>query len=142
MKPTYVVRTVLFVSGLLAAGVGGSILLVPKAFYASYGIDLSGNINLLNEIRASGGSLLASGILILSCAFVARLAWLAALGGCLTHLSYGLARGLAVLLDGAAASGPMLSVWIELAIGAACPAILLRDCNHGQDRAVIRSAKA
>lgn len=142
MKPTYVMRAVLLVSGLVAVGIGGSILLVPEAFYASYGIDLSGNINLLNEMRASGGLLLASGLLILSGAFVARFAWLAALVGCLTYIPYGLSRGLAVILDGAPARGLIVSAWIELAIGAACLVVLLRDRSHEQDRAAIRSARA
>jgi hypothetical protein len=142
MKPTYVMRAVLFVTGLVAAGIGGSILLVPEAFYASYGIDLSGRISLLNELRASGGSLLASGLLILSGAFVARLTWLSALVGCLTYISYGLSRGLSVFLDGAPDGGLMVSAWIELAIGAACLVVLLRERSDGQDRDAIRPAGA
>jgi hypothetical protein len=138
MKPTSVMRAVLFVSGLVAAGIGGSILLVPEAFYALNGIDLSGKISLLSEMRASGGSLLASGLLILSGAFVARFAWLAALVGCLTYISYGLSRGLSVLFDGAPDRGLILSAWIELAIGAACLVVLLRNHSLGQDRAAIR----
>lgn len=138
MTPTYTIRAVLFVSGLGAAGIGGNILLVPEAFYALNGIDLSGKISLLNEMRASGGALLASGLLILSGAFVARFAWLAALVGCLTYFSYGLSRGLSVFLDGAPASGLVFSAWIELAIGAACLVVLLCDRSLGQDRATIR----
>ena len=142
MKPTYVIGAVLFASGLVAVGIGGSILLVPEAFYASYGIDLSGNINLLNEMRASGGSLLACGILILSGTFVARFAWPAALVGCLTFIPFGLSRGLAILLDGAPASGLVLSAWIELAIGAACLMVLLRDRDDGQSRTAFGSTGA
>ena len=135
-------RAVLFVSGLVAVGIGGSILLVPEAFYASYGIDLSGNINLLNEMRAAGGAVLASGLLILSGAFVARFAWLAALVGCLTYIPYGLSRGLAVLLDGAPDRGSSFRPGSSLQSGRPVFVVLLRDRSHGPDRPAIRSARA
>ena len=65
MKNSNVVKTVLILSGLIASGIGGAIVFDPVIFYATYGIELAGNNSLFNEIRAPGGALLASGILIM-----------------------------------------------------------------------------
>ena len=57
--------TLLFVSGLIAMGVGAAILFVPETFHANNGIELGDSIRLLNEVRASGWALLAIGALIM-----------------------------------------------------------------------------
>jgi len=119
-------RSVLFLSGAVAIGIGGSILTFPAAFYATYGIDTVGQVSLLNELRAAGGAVLAVGFFILSGAFVVRLAPVAAGVGALIYLAYALSRGLSVLLDGAPDGGLIAVAWIELAIGAACLAVLPR----------------
>jgi hypothetical protein len=56
----------LSVSGLLLLIIGGTILLVPQAFYASDGIALGNDPSLLSEIRAPGGLLATSGLFILT----------------------------------------------------------------------------
>ncbi|MCU7927822.1 MAG: DUF4345 family protein [Candidatus Thiodiazotropha sp. (ex Dulcina madagascariensis)] len=60
----------MFFSGLVASGVGAAILFAPVTFYATHGIALEADFSLLNEIRASEGGLLVSGLLIMSGAFV------------------------------------------------------------------------
>jgi len=120
MKNSKVLKVVLFVSGLIAASVGGAILLMPGAFYASNGIDLGGNVSLLNEIRASGGLLLAVGILIISGSFIASLTFTAVVVASLLYLSYGLSRILSLTIDGMPSEGLVQAAALEIAIGVVC----------------------
>ena len=113
-------KTILIISGLIASGVGAAILFSPVAFYASYGIEPGGNINLLNEIRAPGGALLASGILITSGAFVDKLAFTAVVISTLLYLSYGLSRVMSIVIDGMPAEGLVQAAVLEIVIGLAC----------------------
>ena len=63
-------KIVLCISGLIAIAIGGIIQISPVDFYAGNNIDLGGNVNLLSEIRASSGALLAYGLLIFTGVFV------------------------------------------------------------------------
>ena len=56
MRPTTSTRTLLALSGLIAIGIGASILIAPAWFHASNGIELGTDANLLSEVRAPGGS--------------------------------------------------------------------------------------
>lgn len=120
MKNSKMLKTILIVSGLIASGVGSVILFSPVAFYATYGIELGGNFSLLNEIRAPGGALLASGILIFSGAFVNRLAFTAVIVSALLYMSYGLSRVLSMAIDGMPAEGLVQAAVLEIVTGLAC----------------------
>jgi len=120
MKNSKVLKIILFISGLVAIGVGGSILTVPVSFYATNNINIEGNISLLNEIRASGGVLLASGILIFLGTFVAKLTFTSTVIASLLYLSYGLSRILSVVIDGMPAEGLVQAAILELIIGLVC----------------------
>ena len=120
MKNSKVLKTILLISGLIASAIGATILFAPGAFYATYGIELGGNLSLLNEIRASGGALLASGILIMSGAFVDKLAFTAAVVSTLLYLSYGLSRVMSIVIDGMPVEGLVQAAVIEIVTGLAC----------------------
>jgi hypothetical protein len=120
MKNSKVLKTVLFFSGLIATGIGGAILLIPTAFYATYGINLGGDISMLNEIRTPGGSLLAAGILIISGAFVASLTFTSAVIAALIYLSYGVSRILSIGIDGMPSEGLVQATAFEIVIGVVC----------------------
>ena len=120
MKNSKVLKTVLFVSGLIAAGIGAVILLVPSAFYAVNGINLGGNVSLINEVRAPGGALLAAGILIISGSFVASLTFTAVVVAALFYLSYGVSRVLSFALDGMPSEGLVQAAALEILIGVVC----------------------
>ena len=100
MQNSKILKAILFVSGLVATGIGAAILFTPAAFYALNGIRLGNDISLLNEIRAPGGALLAIGLLIMSGAFVTRLTFTATLLAALLYLAYGLSRILSMAIDG------------------------------------------
>lgn len=120
MKNSIMLKTILIISGLIASGIGAAILFSPVAFYAPYGIEPGGNFSLLNEIRAPGAALLASGILIISGAFVDRLAFTAVVVSTLLYLSYGLSRVMSMAIDGMPAEGLVQAAVLEIVTGLVC----------------------
>jgi len=126
MRNSKILKAILFVSGLIAAGIGAAVLFTPEAFYALNGIRLGGDISLLNEIRAQGGALLASGLLIMSGAFVARLTFTAIVLAALFYLAYGLSRIMSMIVDGMPANGLTQATVLEIVIGLACAFALTR----------------
>jgi hypothetical protein len=126
MKNSKVLKTILIISGLIASIIGAAILFIPVDFYAINGIALGSNPNLLNEIRAPGGALLASGILIISGAFIEKLTFSAIVISTSIYLSYGLSRILSISIDGVPAEGLVQATVLELLIGLACAAALIK----------------
>ncbi|MEM6454767.1 MAG: DUF4345 family protein [Acidobacteriota bacterium] len=121
----------LFLSGLLLLGIGSAVLLVPRAFHAGNGIVLGSDPSLLSEVRAPGGLLTASAILILLGAFRRALRSLAMVLTVLVYGSFGLARLLGLGLDGMPSSGLVGATVIELIVAAIGLAILWRSGSLG-----------
>lgn len=120
MKNSKVLKMIFFVSGLVLIVIGGAILFMPAAMFALNGVDLGGNSSLLSEIRAPGGALLASGIVIMLGAFVAKIAFTSAVISILLYLSYGLSRMVSIAIDGMPAEGLVIAMVFEMVIGLAC----------------------
>ncbi|OUS21692.1 hypothetical protein A9R01_17565 ['Osedax' symbiont bacterium Rs2_46_30_T18] len=120
MRDSKILKSILFLSGLIAAGIGASILLDPIAFHGASGIKLTDNINLLNEMRAAGGALLAIGVLIISGCFIAKLTYTATLVASLMYLAYGFSRVLSFGFDGLPTAALIQVAALEIAIGALC----------------------
>jgi len=120
MKKSNVLKTILIISGLMASVIGAAILFTPVAFYATYGIAVAGNFSLLNEIRAPGGALLVSGLLIISGAFVDKLTFTAVVVSTLLYLSYGLSRVMSIAIDGMPVDGLVHAAVLEIVTGLAC----------------------
>ena len=114
MKP--VTSIFLTVSGLLLLAIGGTILFVPHAFYASDGIVLGQDPSLLSEIRAPGGLLATSGLLILIGIFRPALRSLALMLTVLVYGSFGLSRLLSLYLDGMPSNSLMIAMVVELVV--------------------------
>ncbi|MEV4510165.1 DUF4345 family protein [Dactylosporangium sp. NPDC049525] len=125
-------RILLTVAGLVAVAVGAAGLLAPVAFRRQYGISIGADPSLLSETRSAGGAVLAVGVLLLVGAFVARLAFAAAVSGAVFYLAYALSRGLSVALDGAPAGGLVLGGVVELALGLSCGYVLYRGAGHSR----------
>jgi len=126
MKHSKVLKSILLLSGLIAAGIGGAILFLPESFHALNGIDLGGQVSLLSEVRAPGGALLVCGLLIISGAFFAGLTFTSALLSALLYLSYGVARIVSMSVDGIPATGLVQATMLELTIGLVCLFALLK----------------
>jgi hypothetical protein len=121
-------RTVVFLSiaGLLLLAIGGAILLAPAAFHGSNGIALGDNPNLLSEIRAPGGLLVGSGIIILIGAFRKELRIRAVQLTALVYGSFGVARLVSIALDGLPSTSIVAAAALELTVALVGIAILWR----------------
>jgi Domain of unknown function (DUF4345) len=127
MKTQTLTKIALAVSGVIATGVGVGVLFAPHAFHATAGIMLGEDINLLNEMRSSGGMVLVSGLFILLGAIRAKVAFLALVVSSVLYLSYGLSRLVSLAADGIP-SGSMLQILVlELVIGGICAILLQRE---------------
>ena len=120
MTTTPTQRLILFISGLTAVGIGAAILTVPISFHSTNGIALGDDASLLSEIRAPGGALLTMGLLMLAGLIRARLVSFSLAVGAATFLSYGLARCLAIALDGWPDGGLVIASALELVFGVFC----------------------
>ena len=106
----------LVIAGLLLLAIGGAILLAPQAFHGSNGIILGDNPNLLSEIRAPGGLLAASAIIILAGAFRTKMRAPAVQLTTLVYGSFGLARIMSMALDGMPSSSIVGATSLELIV--------------------------
>lgn len=71
---THTARLVLFGSGLMAVTIAVAILFAPAAFYAGYGIEVTGDATLANDLKAPAGALLVAGLVMFAGAFRRELA--------------------------------------------------------------------
>ena len=88
------------------------------------GVDIRHSVNLLSEVRAPGGALLALGALIGTGAFVSRLTFSSALMGAALYLAYGGARLVSVVVDGMPTTILVAATVLELGVGLASGAVL------------------
>jgi hypothetical protein len=126
MKKSKILKSIIIITGLIGVYVGIEILFMPVSFYASSGIHLGENISLLNEIRAPGGALLASGVLIILGAFWEKLEFTSIVLAALLYLSYGLSRMYSMAVDGAPAEILVYVAIAEIFVGFACAVALFK----------------
>ena len=96
---------------------------------------MGGDPNLLNEMRASGGGLLAGGLLIISGAFVAKLSFHAILVSTFHYLSYGISGVVSMLVDGIPDEGLVQAADTEILIGLVCMVALIKYRENGKRHA-------
>ena len=126
MKKSKILKSIIFISGLIGVYVGIEILFMPVSFYATSGIHLGENVSLLNEMRAPGGALLASGLLIILGGFWERLAFTSIVLATLLYLSYGLSRMYSMVIDGAPAEILVYVAIAEILVGSVCAIALFK----------------
>jgi hypothetical protein len=119
-------RLILFFSGLVAVAISLAILFAPGAFYGSYGIELGGNLNLANELKAPAGALLVAGVLMFTGVFRRDFIVASLVTAIVIYLGYGLSRGLSIVLDGMPDSDMLSAAGIELLIGGVCLVTLIQ----------------
>ncbi|MEM9214477.1 MAG: DUF4345 domain-containing protein [Cyanobacteria bacterium P01_F01_bin.150] len=122
-------------AALLLLAIGGTILFVPHTFYASDGILLGNDPSLLSEIRAPGGLLVSSGLLILLGAFRAHLRSLSITLTTLVYSAFGLSRLVGFTLDGIPSNNLVIATGVELAMAAIALVILCRQ--PGKDSTIL-----
>jgi len=123
---SYLIKGLLLISGLLAAGIAATIIFAPDAFYAGYGIDTGSNVSLVNELKAPAGMLLIAGLLMLIGVVRAEFI-VASLGtASLIYLSYGLSRLLSMAIDGVPHNGLVSAAVLEISIGVISVLVYMR----------------
>lgn len=120
MENTLRLKALLFVTGLIGVGIGGAILFVPAEFHATSGIVIGSNENLLSEMRAAGGALLACALIVLAGAFFSRLTFTALILSTVLYLSYGVSRLVGMAIDGLPSTNLMVVTAFELGVGLVC----------------------
>ena len=120
LRKSTISRLVLLLSGLVASGIAVAILIAPDAFYASYGIDLDGDSNLTNELKAPAGALLLAGVMILAGSIRTQLIAFSMTTAAAVYLSFGLPRFLSMIVDGVPGDGLVSAAVVEVAIGTIC----------------------
>ena len=123
---THAARLVLFGSGTVAVAIAVAILFAPAAFYAGYGIDVTGDATLANELKAPAGALLVAGLVMFAGAFRWELAVVSLATAAVVYLSYGLSRVTSIAIDGVPHSGMVTAAGVELVIGSICLLTLLQ----------------
>lgn len=113
-------KVLLLVSGLILISVGVGILLVPQAFYESNGTILGNEPSLLSEVRAGGGLLLGSGVIVILSLFRSRLSRQALGLSALVFIAFGIARLVSMVIDGMPSISLVISTGIELLVGTLC----------------------
>ena len=127
------IRLVLFLSALIAIVIAATILFAPDFFYAGYGIEISGNATLVNELKAPAGALLVAGLIMSAGVFRTGFAVVSLTTATIVYLSYGMSRVMSIVVDGVPHGSMVSAAGIELVIGAVCFVALLhaRRVNAG-----------
>ncbi len=131
-----VTTTYLAIAGLLLLVIGGAILMAPHAFHGSNGIALGSNPNMLSEIRAPGGLLASSGLLVLISVFRGSVRDVAIQLTVLVYGSFGVARLVSIAQDGMPSSPIVGAMVLELLIAAVGAALLWHQHTASQKKRV------
>jgi len=126
MKHTFILKNTLFIAGIIAFGIGVAELFFPIRFHAGSGIALGDNVNLLNEMRAPGGTMLVMGIIILLGAFSSAFRVSSAVLATVLYLAYGLSRLYSIAVDGMPDTLLVQATALEIAIGLICALALAK----------------
>ncbi|HAS41849.1 MAG TPA: DUF4345 domain-containing protein [Microscillaceae bacterium] len=117
MKNSKVLKGFLILSGLLLTFIGGATLFMPVAMKASAGINIAGNISVINDTRASSALLMVAALLIISGAFSRKLAFTSSLLSVILFLSIGVGRIISIVSDGMPVDGLVKATGLELVLG-------------------------
>lgn len=105
MKNSIVVKIVLGLSGVLITIPGIMALIAPLKFAARNDIDLSSNLGLMNDYRATGGLMLAAGVIIILGVIHKRMAFTSSVVAAVTYTLLTLGRLLSIAIDGTPVDG-------------------------------------
>jgi hypothetical protein len=130
MKNSKVLKGYLFLFGFMLTGLGGMLLFNAIDFKMGQGIDLSGDVNLLNDVRASGALLMGSGITILLGIFISGLTFTSTVISILVFLTYGIGRAVSIGIDGMPADDLIKATVVEFVIAGIGVFMLIKYRNN------------
>ena len=111
-------KMVLFLCGVIVAGIAGAILIAPDAAELSYTVAFGRDRQLTGTLRAYAVVLLVAGAAILAGAFRTRCVGLANMTAAAVFLGLGVSQSLALILGGIDEEGALVAAIVEFAIGA------------------------
>ncbi|WNJ20304.1 DUF4345 domain-containing protein [Pontibacter sp. G13] len=117
MKSSIVLQVILFIAAAMLIGVGIFSLTNPIAFVARNGVDVAGNLSLLNDIRGNGGLMLGGGLVILLGVIFSRIRYASTVTAALLYLFFGLGRVVSILVDGMPSDTLVKATVVELVVG-------------------------
>ncbi len=123
MKLNKLQKTTLSIAGVTAMLIGVFIAIDPASFYASYGIKLEGNADMLSELRAPGLNLAVLGMVMLAGIAKSSLRPLAVSASVVVFSSFAAGRLLGILIDGMPSDKVVTALIIEVVIAAMCLAV-------------------
>ena len=133
MENSKVLKTILFLLSIPLLVLGGWRLLMPIEFHAFSGIILGSEVGLLSEARGAGGFIFASGIVIMSGVFSARMRFTSTLLAALLFLSFGFARLLGIAIDGMPGEMLIQGIIGEFVMGSIALVAFLKYRNSNQE---------
>ena len=137
MQRTRFQKITLGIGGVTALAIGTMITLAPHAFYASYGITLGQDPNLLNELRAPGAGLAVFGALMLAGVVRAAMAPIALAVALTVYVAFPVGRIVGIAMDGMPSSSVIGALVFEIIIaGLLLAAFKLRTTGSGRERFV------
>ncbi len=117
MQLTLFQKTTLGIAGTTALAIGGFILFAPHAFYASYGITLGQDPNLLSELRAPGAGLASLGAVMLAGLVRAGMTSAALVTALTVFFGFAAGRIVSLAVDGMPSASVIGALLIEVVIG-------------------------
>lgn len=117
MSESKVFKGILIVLALTLVVFGGWRLLNPAGFYRFSGLELPGQAGLLSEVRAAGGIIFVSGLVVGLGALRQEWSRASVLLAALVFLSLGMGRLLGIALDGAPGAEVLQGMTVELVLG-------------------------
>ena len=126
MTPNVLQKLTIVLSGLIAFGIGAAIMIAPSDFYALSAVTLPNNVNLLNDMRAFGGGLVAVAVFIGLGLFRSSLTFASLVAAAIIFAGYGFARIWAISVDGFPDATYIWVLGIELFVAAAAASLALK----------------
>ena len=120
-------KSLLALSGALLGGIGGSLLIAPRAFLGMSHIHVAPDPSLLSEVSAPGGILIIIAVLMILGSIKARFTDLALVAGALVYGSYGISRMVSMAINGLPTESLIVATVIELSVAAILVALKLRS---------------
>lgn len=117
MQITRFQQVALGVAGTTALAIGSFIVSAPHAFYASYGIVLGQDPNLLSELRAPGAGLAALGAVMLAGVVRTSMTAAALVTALTVFFAFAAGRVVSLAVDGVPSTSVSAALLIEVAIG-------------------------
>lgn len=117
MKKSKALKAYLIIGGLLLTFIGGATLAMPVTLKGGSGIDIAGNVSVINDVRASSALILAVALITLTGAFSKKLTYTSTLISLALFLSLGAGRIISILIDGMPVNGLVKATGLEVVLG-------------------------